>query len=172
MLCRPHGRLRGDFERIVLKAGANVQHTWVMHGFPDHDTVVEEKEHIGDGAVLHSCCVVHHGAWVGMNAVIMNEAQLGDQAIVAACTFLPAKMKIPPRTLGAGVPAKVKREVSEAELAWNTQGTLTYQELTLRCIARMHLVEALPFVDPGRPQVRSPHVKSLTAIKPTSDPLD
>lgn len=135
-----------------------------MHGFPDHDTVVEEDGHIGHGAVLHSC-IVRRGALVGMNAVVMDEAEVGEQSIVAACAFLPAGMRIPPRSLVTGVPAKVKRELSEDEIAWKTQGTQTYQDLTRRCIATMQLVDPLPFVEPDRPQVRSPKMQSLTATK-------
>ncbi|MBT9477400.1 phenylacetic acid degradation protein PaaY [Polaromonas sp.] len=160
----PNACLRGDFGRIVLKAGANVQDTCVMHGFPERDTVVEENGHIGHGAVLHSC-IVRRGALVGMNAVVMDEAEVGEQAIVAACAFVPAGMRIPPRTLVAGMPAKVKRELTEAEIAWKIQGTKTYQDLTLRCLATMQLVEPLSFVEPDRPQVRSPQVKSLTETK-------
>jgi phenylacetic acid degradation protein len=135
-----------------------------MHGFPERDTVVEENGHIGHGAVLHSC-IVRRGALVGMNAVVMDEAEVGEQAIVAACAFVPAGMRIPPRTLVAGMPAKVKRELTEAEIAWKIQGTKTYQDLTLRCLATMQLVEPLSFVEPDRPQVRSPQVKSLTETK-------
>jgi phenylacetic acid degradation protein len=160
----PNACLRGDFGRIVLKAGANVQDTCVMHGFPERDTVVEENGHIGHGAVLHSC-IVRRGALVGMNAVVMDEAEVGEQAIVAACAFVPAGMRIPPRTLVAGMPAKVKRELTDAEIAWKIQGTQTYQDLTPRCLATMQLVEPLPFVEPDRPQVRSPQVKSLTETK-------
>jgi phenylacetic acid degradation protein len=160
----PNACLRGDFGRIVLKAGANVQDTCVMHGFPGRDTVVEENGHIGHGAVLHSC-IVRRGALVGMNAVVMDEAEVGEQSIVAACALVPAGMRIPPRTLVAGMPAKVKRELTEAEIAWKIQGTQTYQDLTLRCLATMQLVEPLPFVEPDRPQVRSPQVKSLTETK-------
>jgi phenylacetic acid degradation protein len=160
----PNACLRGDFGRIVLKAGANVQDTCVMHGFPERDTVVEEDGHIGHGAVLHSC-IVRRGALVGMNAVVMDEAEVGEQAIVAACAFVPAGMRIPPRTLVAGMPAKVKRELTDAEIAWKIEGTKTYQDLTLRCLATMQLVEPLSFVEPDRPQVRSPQVKSLTETK-------
>ncbi|MDO8458729.1 MAG: transferase hexapeptide repeat family protein [Burkholderiaceae bacterium] len=160
----PNACLRGDFGRIVLKAGANVQDTCVMHGFPERDTVVEENGHIGHGAVLHSC-IVRRGALVGMNAVVMDEAEVGEQAIVAACAFVPAGMRIPPRTLVAGMPAKVKRELTEAEIAWKLEGTKTYQDLTLRCLATMQLVEPLLFVESDRPQVRSPQVKSLTETK-------
>ena len=70
----PNASLRGDFGRIVLLAGANVQDNCVMHGFPQQDTVVEENGHIGHGAVLHSC-IVRRDALVGMNAVVMDEAE-------------------------------------------------------------------------------------------------
>src|ERR1700752_4856719 len=108
----PCASLRGDFGRIVLKDGANIQDTCVVHGFPERDTVVEENGHIGHGAVLHSC-TVRRDALVGMNAVVMDEAEVGEQAIVAACAFVPAGMKIPPAMLVAGVPAKAIRALRD-----------------------------------------------------------
>ncbi|MFL6662741.1 MAG: phenylacetic acid degradation protein PaaY, partial [Rhizobacter sp.] len=107
----PCASLRGDFGRIVLERGANVQDTCVIHGFPSHDTVVEENGHIGHGAVLHSC-VVRRDALVGMNAVVMDDAEVGEAAIVAACAFVAAGVKVPPRSLAAGVPARVLRGLS------------------------------------------------------------
>ena len=97
----PCASLRADFGRIVLREGCNVQDSCVMHGYPFADTVVEEGGHIGHGAVLHAC-VVRRGALVGINAVVMDEAEVGEQAIVAACTFVPVGMKVPPRWLVAG----------------------------------------------------------------------
>ena len=94
----PAACLRGDFGRIVMHRGANVQDTCVIHGFPKHDTRVEENGHIGHGAVLHSC-IVRRDALVGMNAVVMDEAEVGEAAIVAACAFVPAGMKVPARRL-------------------------------------------------------------------------
>jgi len=160
----PCASLRGDFGRIVLDAGANVQDTCVIHGFPHQDTVVEENGHIGHGSVLHSC-IVRRDALVGMNAVIMDEAEIGAQSIVAACAFVPAGMKVPPRSLVAGLPAKVKRELSEAELDWKREGTLTYQELTRRCLESMVEVVPLTAVEADRPSVRSAEVRSLIATK-------
>lgn len=160
----PCASLRGDFGRIVLEAGANVQDTCVIHGFPHQDTVVEENGHIGHGSVLHSC-IVRRDALVGMNAVIMDEAEIGAQSIVAACAFVPAGMKVPPRSLVAGLPAKVKRELSEAELDWKREGTLTYQELTRRCLESMVEVVPLTAVEVDRPSVRSAEVRSLIATK-------
>ena len=160
----PNASLRGDFGRIVLKAGANVQDCCVMHGFPQHDTVVEENGHIGHGAVLHSC-IVRRDALVGMNAVVMDEAEVGEQSIVAACAFVPAGMRIAPRTLVAGVPAKVLRPLRDKEVAWKLTGTETYQDLTLRCLATLQEVTPLTEVEPNRPSVRAPEVKSLIASK-------
>jgi phenylacetic acid degradation protein len=160
----PCACLRGDFGRIVLKDGANVQDTCVVHGFPNQDTVVEENGHIGHGAVLHSC-VVRRDALVGMNAVIMDEAEIGERSIVAACAFVPAGMKVPPRSLVAGLPAKVKRELSDAEIEWKREGTLTYQELTRRCLGSMQECAPLQAVEPDRPRVVTVEVRSLIATK-------
>ncbi|HEY0856695.1 MAG TPA: phenylacetic acid degradation protein PaaY [Albitalea sp.] len=151
----PCASLRGDFGRIVLERGANVQDTCVIHGFPQRDTVVEENGHIGHGAVLHSC-VVRRDALVGMNAVVMDDAEVGEAAIVAACAFIPAGKKIPARSLAAGVPAKVLRALTDDEVAWKLKATQTYQHLTLRCQASLQLAEPLPAVEPGRPRVQAP----------------
>ena len=160
----PAACLRGDFGRIVLERGANVQDTCVIHGFPAHDTVVEENGHIGHGAILHSC-IVRRGALVGMNAVVMDDAEVGEQAIVAACAFVRAGMKIPPRSLVAGVPAKVMRELSAQEIAWKLEGTLTYQDLTKRCLASMVEVQALTAIEENRPKLQAPDVAPLIALK-------
>jgi phenylacetic acid degradation protein len=160
----PCAVLRGDFGRIVLERGSNVQDTCVVHGFPAQDTVVEENGHIGHGAVLHSC-IVRRDALVGMNAVVMDEAEIGEASIVAACAFVPAGRKIPPRSLAAGMPAKVMRALSDQEVAWKLEGTRTYQALTLRSLASMQEVAALTAVEPERPRVAAPDVKPLIATK-------
>jgi phenylacetic acid degradation protein len=160
----PCAVLRGDFGRIVLERGSNVQDTCVVHGFPAQDTVVEENGHIGHGAVLHSC-IVRRDALVGMNAVVMDEAEIGEAAIVAACAFVPAGRKIPPRSLAAGMPAKVMRALSDQEVAWKLEGTRTYQALTLRSLASMQEVAALTAVEPERPRVAAPDVKPLIATR-------
>jgi phenylacetic acid degradation protein len=156
----PCASLRGDFGRVVLKAGANVQDTCVIHGFPQRDTVVEENGHIGHGAVLHSC-TVSRDALVGMNAVVMDDAVIGAQSIVAASAFVPAGMQVPPRSLVAGVPAKVRRELTDAEIAWKLDGTHTYQELTRRCLATMAEVHPLTEVEANRPRLAHSDVKPL-----------
>lgn len=158
----PAACLRGDFGRIVLKEGANVQDTCVLHGFPERDTVVEENGHIGHGAVLHSC-VVRQGALVGMNAVVMDEAEVGAEAIVAACAFVPAGMQVPARHLVAGIPAKVIRPLKDTEVAWKLEGTKTYQDLTERCLRSMVEAQPLTSVEADRPRLKAPNVKPLIA---------
>ncbi|MCS6944439.1 MAG: phenylacetic acid degradation protein PaaY [Sutterellaceae bacterium] len=145
----PCASLRGDFGRIVLHEGANVQDCCVMHGFPGTDTVIERDGHIGHGAVLHGC-VVRRNALVGMNAVVMDEAVVGEAAMVAACAFVKTGMQVPPRTLVAGMPARVVRELSEDELRLKAQGTAQYHELARRSLATMREVQPLTAVEPGR----------------------
>jgi phenylacetic acid degradation protein len=164
----PCASLRGDFGRILLQQGVNVQDTCVLHGFPGADTLVEVDGHIGHGSVLHGC-VVRRGALVGMNAVVMDEAEVGEQAIVAACAFVRAGLKIPPRVLVAGVPGKVVRELSEQEIAWKHEGTLAYQALARRCHASMAEVVPLAVDDPARRRLTaadvSPGLKPLVATR-------
>jgi phenylacetic acid degradation protein len=145
----PCASLRGDFGRLVVEAGANVQDNCTLHGFPGADTLVETDGHIGHGAVLHGC-VVRRGALVGMNAVVMDEAEIGEQAIVAASAFVRAGFKVPPRSLVAGVPGKVLRELGADEIAWKHDGTRTYQALVGRCQASLRAVTPLAADDRAR----------------------
>lgn len=145
----PCASLRGDFGRLIVMAGSNIQDCCVMHGFPGTDTLVEENGHIGHGAVLHGC-TVRRNVMVGMNAVIMDEVEIGESAIIAASSFVKAGMVIPPRVLVAGVPGKVVRDLGDEEIARKTRGTQIYQELARRSLATMQLADALTEVEPGR----------------------
>lgn len=145
----PSACLRGDFGRIVVEEGANIQDTCVLHAFPDRDLVVEADGHIGHGAVLHGC-VVKRDALVGINAVVNDHAVVGESAIVAACAFVKADFVVPPRTLVAGIPAKVVRELKANELAWKKDATRQYQELAVRSLATMREAVALSKIEPGR----------------------
>lgn len=160
----PCASLRGDFGRIVLQEGANLQDCCVMHGFPGTDTVIEADGHIGHGAVLHGC-VIKRNALVGMKAVVMDEAVVGESAIVAACAFVKAGMQVPPRTLAAGVPARVLRDLREDELAWKIEGTQQYHELARRSLATMREVSPLAAPEPDRRRFELNDVVPLVARK-------
>ena len=162
----PCASLRGDFGRIEVRRGANLQDGCVAHGFPGCDTIVAEDGHIGHGAILHGC-VIERNALIGMNAVINDNAVIGDSAIVAAMAFVKAKMIVPPRTLVAGMPARVVRELSETELAWKIEGTQSYQELTRRSLATMQATTPLAAVEPDRRRIELPELLPLSAVKAT-----
>jgi phenylacetic acid degradation protein len=160
----PAACLRGDFGRIDIRAGANLQDTCVAHGFPGTDTVVEDDGHIGHGAVLHGC-VVGRNALVGMNAVINDSAQIGESAIVAAMAFVKARMVVPARTLVAGIPARVLRELTDTELVWKVEATRSYQALARRSLATMQATTPLAAPEPGRKRIELPELLSLSDIK-------
>jgi phenylacetic acid degradation protein len=160
----PCASLRGDFGRLVLQQGSNLQDNCTMHGFPGSDTVVEENGHVGHGAVLHGC-IVRRDALVGMNAVVMDEAEVGEASFVAASAFVKAGMKIPPRTLAAGVPAKVVRELTEQEMAWKLEGTRTYQQLVVRCHASLREVQPLAAPEPGRRRLAAGDLQPLVKAR-------
>jgi phenylacetic acid degradation protein len=113
----PCASLRGDFGRIVVEEGANIQDTCMLHGFPGKDTVVGAESTIGHGAVLHGC-VVGRGALVGMNCVVNDNAEIGEDAVVAALAFVKAEAKVEARTLVAGIPARPLRTLTAQELRW------------------------------------------------------
>ena len=132
----PLASLRGDFGRIVMLEGSNIQDGCVVHGFSNTETVIGVDGHIGHSAVLHGC-KIGTNAMVGMNAVVMDEAVIGDASIVGASSFVKAGMVIPPRSMVMGTPAKVVRELRDEEIHWKGLGTKQYQDLVVRCLNTM-----------------------------------
>lgn len=156
----PGAVLRGDFGRIVMETGSNLQETCVVHAFPGKDVVIEAAGHIGHGAVLHGCRIGRN-AMVGMNAVVMDEAEIGENSIVGAMAFVPAGRKIPPRSLAVGSPAKVVRELSDQEIDWKTRGTGVYQRLAVDARTKLAPAEPLLAPEPGRRRVQAPEYDPL-----------
>lgn len=156
----PAASLRGDFGRLILERGANVQDACVMHGFPNTDTVVEENGHIGHGAVLH-CCRIGRNSLVGMNAVVMDGAHIDPESIVAAGAFIKAGFSCEPRSMVVGSPGKVIRQVSDKELAWKSAGTHQYQLLSKCCMATLVRCEPLTEKEADRPSLPKAEIKPL-----------
>ncbi len=146
----PGASMRGDFGRVELCAGANLQDNCVMHSFPGRIARVGENGHIGHAAVLHGC-EIGRGALVGIAAVIMDNVFVGEEALVAAMSFVKEGMQVPPRVLVAGIPARVVRELSALELEWKANGVRQYQELARRSLSELHECEPLGELEPGRP---------------------
>lgn len=160
----PAACLRGDFGRIILHEGVNVQDTCVMHGFPDGDTVVEVDGHIGHGSMVHGAHI-ERNVLIGMNAVVMDRARVGESSIVGAMSFVREGTVIPPRVLALGVPAKVARPLTEAEMAWKVSGTRQYQELAVRSLKTQRPVEPLTAVQPDRPRFKGSHTATFGSVK-------
>lgn len=162
----PSASMRGDFGRLILEEGANLQDNCTMHGFPGTDTVVEVDGHIGHGAVLHGCRVGRN-ALIGMNSVVMDGAVIGEECIVAAMAFVKAGEVFEPRSLVAGLPAKFLRKVTDQEIAWKSDGTRSYQELAVRSAETMKAVEPDCVFDPDRPRIEVREQRPLYEIKKT-----
>lgn len=158
----PGASLRGDFGRLVMRRGSNLQDNGIVHGYPRIDTVIEEDGHVGHGAVLHGC-TIGRNALIGMSAVIMDGARIGADAIVGALSFVKAGFEVPPGMLAAGLPAKILRPVSAEERAWKIQGTREYQELTVRSLKTMTATDALRELSEARLAERT---KGETAGEP------
>lgn len=156
----PGASLRGDLGRIRIGRGCNIQDNCIVHGFPGGETIVEENGHIAHGSVLHGCTVLRN-ALVGMNAVVMDGAQVGESAIVAAMALVTAGTQVPSGHLLAGVPGRVVRELSDAELAWKVEATAEYQHLTTRCLRTLARVMPLTEEEPDRPQLQPRGVAPL-----------
>jgi phenylacetic acid degradation protein len=160
----PGASLRGDFGRIIVEDGSNVQDNCVMHSFPDEDCIVERDGHVGHGAVLHGCRV-RRNALVGIGAVLMDGVVVGEDAIVGACSFLPARFVVPDRMLAFGNPARLVRAVTDAEIDWKTRGTASYRYLTARCIETLTRCEPLGEPEHGRGRIEAPAHQPLSKTR-------
>ena len=109
-----HTVLRGDCERITIGAGSNIQDNCTVHADPGFPAVVGERVSVGHNAVLHGC-VIEDDVLVGMGATVLNGAHIGAGSLVAAAALVPQGLRVPPGSLVAGVPARVKRQLTDEE---------------------------------------------------------
>jgi len=138
----PGAAIRGDWGRVVIEDGCNVQENCVIHMFPGTTVVLEAGAHVGHGAVVHGARIGRNSL-IGISAVIMDNASVGPECIVGALTFVPADMQIPARKVVVGSPAKVVRDVTDDMLHWKTEGTRLYQSLPARLQASLTPCEPL-----------------------------
>jgi gamma-carbonic anhydrase len=108
--------LRGDVNLIRVGSRTNIQDNCTVHVTHDQwPTIIAEEVTIGHGAIVHGC-TVHRGALIGMGSRVLDGAVVGESALVGAGALVPEGMKVPPRTLVVGVPARVKRSLTDEEL--------------------------------------------------------
>jgi phenylacetic acid degradation protein len=124
----PGAAIRGDWGRIIIEDGCNVQENCTIHMFPGVTVLLKEGAHIGHGAIIHGA-TIGKNCLVGMNAVIMDNVVLGDECIVGALSFIKADEVFEKRSLIVGNPAKKIKEVTDEMIKWKTEGTKLYQQL-------------------------------------------
>ncbi|WAC01709.1 transferase hexapeptide repeat family protein [Lacinutrix neustonica] len=146
----PGAAIRADWGQIILEDGVNVQENCTIHMFPGKSITLKESAHVGHGAIIHGANLGRN-CLIGMNSVIMDDAEIGDESIVGAMTFVKAETKIPKRSLVVGNPAKVIKQVSDEMIAWKTKGTALYQQLPADCHETLKEVEPLRAVPKDRP---------------------
>jgi carbonic anhydrase/acetyltransferase-like protein (isoleucine patch superfamily) len=108
--------LRGDIDEIVLGAGSNLQDNVVVHTELGSPTIVGTGVSVGHGAVVHGC-TIEDGCLIGMNATVLTGAVVGHDSLVGAGSVVLEGAMIPPRSLVAGIPAKVRRQLTDEEIA-------------------------------------------------------
>lgn len=121
--------IRGDVYYIRIGKNTNIQDGSVIHVTTDtYATIIGDNVIMGHGVVAHGC-TIRDGALIGMGAILLDDCEIGEQALVAAGSLVPMGMKVPPRSLVAGMPAKFKRELTPAELARMTENWQHYVDL-------------------------------------------
>ncbi|HEX8333310.1 MAG TPA: transferase hexapeptide repeat family protein [Segetibacter sp.] len=146
----PGAAIRGDWGGIVIEDGCNVQENCTIHMFPGVTVLLKAGAHIGHGAIIHGA-TIGRNCLVGMNAVIMDNVELGDECIVGALSFLKADEKFASRSLIVGNPAKLIKQVSDEMIAWKTEGTKLYQSLPAEMHGTWKACEPDTEIDADRP---------------------
>ncbi len=146
----PGAAIRGDWGRIVIEDGCNVQENCTIHMFPGITITLQEGAHIGHGAIIHGA-QIGRNVLIGMNAVIMDNARIGDESIVGALSFVKTGEVFEPRSLVVGNPARMIKKVSDEMIEWKTEGTRLYQKLPRECHETLKACEPLRKEEPDRP---------------------
>ncbi len=138
----PGAAIRGDFGKIIIGDGSNVQENCTIHMFPGVTVTLGENCHIGHGAIIHGA-TLGNNILVGMNSVVMDDVTIGDNCIIGALCFIKAGETIPARSMVVGNPAKIIKEVSDDMILWKSKGTKIYQDLAKECHNVLQLCEPL-----------------------------
>ena len=120
--------LRGDVHRIEIGEATNIQDGSIVHVDDDHPCLISDHVHVGHHVNLHGC-VVGRGAMIGIGAIVLSGARVGAEAIVGAGSVVLEGMRIPPRTLAVGAPARVVRNVTERDLRYVRRWVAKYVRL-------------------------------------------
>jgi len=145
----PSAAIRGDWGEIVLEDGCNVQENCTLHMFPGVSITLHEGAHVGHGAIVHGANVGKNSL-IGMNAVLMDNVEIGEDCIIGALAFVADGMIVPDRKIVVGNPAKIVKDVSDEMIAWKSEGTALYQSLPKELYETLKPCEPLREVPPDR----------------------
>lgn len=147
----PGAALRGDWGEIVIEDGCNIQENCTLHMFPGITVRLSENAHIGHGAIIHGA-TVGRNVLIGMNAVIMDRVEIGENSLVGALSFVPEGMIIPPAKIVVGNPARIVKEMTPEMIAWKTKGTELYKQLPAELYATLKACDPLREIPENRPR--------------------
>ncbi|AEH60770.1 conserved hypothetical protein [Methanosalsum zhilinae DSM 4017] len=120
--------LRADMGKIVIGKGTSIQDNVVIHTDPGNDVVIGDNVTIGHGAVLHGC-KIDSNVIVGMNATLLDSAEIGEYSIVGANALIPPKKKFSSRSIITGVPGTVRRKSSDDDMERINENASAYVEI-------------------------------------------
>jgi len=141
--------LRGDFGRIIVEGDSSIQENCTLHTGAGSDCVIGRGATVGHGSIVHGA-VIGENALVGMNAVVLDEAVIGAECLIGALSLVKSDMRAPARSLIAGNPAKIVREIPADAIAWKNDGDGEYQRLARQSVADFVECEPLTEVEPDR----------------------
>lgn len=150
----PGAAIRGDWGEIVIKDGCNVQENCTIHMFPGVRVILEPGAHIGHGAIIHGAHIGEN-CLIGMNAVIMDDVEVGKESIIGALAFVKANSIIESRSLVVGNPARKIKPVSDEMLEWKSKGTALYQSLPSEMMTYFKETQALREQPDDKPEQES-----------------
>jgi phenylacetic acid degradation protein len=162
----PGASLRGDFGRIVVEGDSSIQDSVTIHASADGDTVIGQGATIGHGAIIHGA-TIGENTLVGMNAVVLDHAQIGAENLVAALALVKSDTITPTRSLVAGNPASIVRTFEAHQISWRNDGGGEYQRLAREALVDFIETPPLTEVEPDRRRLRSDAV-SVRLSGPTA----
>lgn len=150
----PGASLRGDFGRIVVEGDSSIQDSVTVHANSNRDTVIRRGATIAHGAIIHGC-EIGENSLIGMNAVVLDDAVIGTENLVAALALVKSDTQTPSRSLVAGNPAKVVRTFEPHQVTWRNDGQGEYQRLAREALDGIVEVTPLPAPEPDRRRLAS-----------------
>jgi carbonic anhydrase/acetyltransferase-like protein (isoleucine patch superfamily) len=145
----PGASLRGDFGRIVVEGDCSLQDNATVHAGQPRDTIIRRGATIAHGAIIHGC-EIGENSLVGMNAVILDDAVIGPENLIAALTLVKSDVRTPARSLVIGNPGRIVRTFAPHEVTWRNDGDGEYQRLTRAALTDLMETEPLRHADDTR----------------------